>query len=261
VRWKVLERELNDLVGQDHLRDWISDVIESEKIGHAYVFSGTEGMGKKTFATIFAKLCLCNNIKKSKREESSRSSGGDFLESCGFCHSCKTFESGTNPDFYFLIRENKSIGVDDIRKLQENIHIAPMYSERKVYLIPEAELMTDPSQNALLKTLEEPPPNVMIILLTTNMDKFLETISSRVVRKDLKKYTKLEIQGFLNREFSTQENLDFIAGIADGNMGKAIRLMEDQNFMEFREVVFSIILDFNNEKRDSQYNVFKIFRR
>ncbi len=257
MRWKVLKQELKDLVGQVNLRNWISDVVKSKMVGHSYVFFGPLGLGKKTLATIFAKLYLCTNSKEFDTKEISIKKEKDFLETCGFCDSCRTFESGTNPDFYWLTRENKSIGVDDIRRLQENIHIAPMYSQRKVYIIPEGELMTDASQNALLKTLEEPPKNVLILILTTNIDKFLPTLLSRIVRKDMEKYSTIQIQKFLMHKFSNQQNAAFIARIADGNIGKALHLIEDENFLELREAVFDIILGLTDSNQLSNIDFLK----
>ena len=162
-----------DIPGQEHIKDHFQKAISNKKISHAYILSGESGMGHKLLAEAFALTLLC---------ESGRT------VPCLTCHSCKQVLSGNHPDLIYVIHEKPaSIGVDDIRKqINDTIMIRPYSSQYKIYIVDEAEKMTIQAQNALLKTIEEPPSYVIIILLTTNQNTFLPTILSRCIQLKLK---------------------------------------------------------------------------
>ena len=156
------------IVGHDKIKEHLKNAIQMDKISHAYILNGAQGIGKKTIASVFAQAVQCEEGK---------------AEPCGKCHSCIQAQSGNQPDIIWVKHEKPaSIGVEDVRlQINSDILIKPYSSRYKVYIIDEAEKMTVQAQNALLKTIEEPPAYGIIILLTTNADSFLPTILSRYV--------------------------------------------------------------------------------
>ena len=162
-----------DVVGHKDIVKYISSAVENNRVSHAYILNGERGSGKKMLANLFAMTLLCET--------------GDN-EPCGKCHSCKQAESGNHPDIIRVTHEKpNSISVDDIRtQVNNTVDIKPYQGPYKVYIIPQADMMTPQAQNALLKTIEEPPKYAVIILLTSNIGGLLPTIQSRCVRLDLK---------------------------------------------------------------------------
>ncbi len=246
--------EFKDIVGQKRLKLWIQQVIKNDEIGHAYAFSADDGMGKMTIAKVFAKMLLCTDIQEVNGLQNQQGP----IEACGKCRSCKTFESGANPDFYYLQKEKINIGVDDVRILQKNVSVSTMYSKRKVYIIPEAELLTQQAQNALLKIIEEPPVEIVILMLTRNFEMFLQTIQSRVVKKELEKYSKEDIEKYIESRYNEKHRLRFIVKIADGNIGFARKLIEEEDFTLLRESVFDVVMDVLERKNGSNMTLLNL---
>lgn len=216
---------LDQLIGQKTLISQLKNIILSRKVGHAYAFSGPAGMGKRTFALAFAKALLCRGCSPDAP-----------------CLSCRTFEEGTNPDFYEVVTDKQSIGVDAIRDLQEDASNRPTYGERKVYFIDNAEKMTVQAQNCLLKTLEEPPEYVVIILSVTSFDALLPTIQSRTVNFRMHPYSDAEIKEILKPYIAMEQNdLDFILKFSRGIPGHAMHLMEEGTVRDLRNLMFSLL--------------------
>ena len=159
-----------NVVGHKNIIQYISSAVTSGKISHAYILNGDRGSGKKLMAKLFAMSLQCQNRKED----------GD---PCGQCQSCKQAVHGNQPDIIYVTHEKpNSISVDDIRtQVNNDIVIKPYGSPYKVYIIPEADLMTEQAQNALLKTVEEPPEYAVIMLLTENARALLPTVCSRCV--------------------------------------------------------------------------------
>ncbi|MBR6328317.1 MAG: DNA polymerase III subunit delta [Lachnospiraceae bacterium] len=159
-----------DIRGQDSVISQLKKTVETGQISHAYIFNGARGTGKKTAASIFARALLCE-------------AGGS--EPCDRCPSCRQALAGGNPDIKELVHEKANIVVDDIREqINADIITKPFSAARKVYIVPDAHRMNPQAQNALLKTLEEPPSYATIILVTENIDALLPTVRSRCVRRD-----------------------------------------------------------------------------
>jgi len=218
--------EIDNIIGQRDLIAQLKRLLSLNLIGHAYAFSGPAGIGKKTLATAFIKDLLC------------RSSDS---ENCK-CLSCRTFNEGTNPDFYEVISDRKSIGVDTIRDLRDDAAHRPTYGSRKVYLIVDAELMTVHAQNCLLKTLEEPPEYVVIILLTTNFEALLPTIQSRTVNLRMAPYTDDEMKKIICPRYPiSKEELEFILKFSNGIPLNAIRMIEEGKIRDIRSQVFRLL--------------------
>ena len=218
-----------DIPGQEHIKDHFQKAISNKKISHAYILSGESGMGHKLLAEAFALTLLC---------ESGRT------VPCLTCHSCKQVLSGNHPDLIYVIHEKPaSIGVDDIRKqINDTIMIRPYSSEYKIYIVDEAEKMTIQAQNALLKTIEEPPSYVIIILLTTNQNTFLPTILSRCIQLKLKPLKDSIIRDYLINKLSVPETkADIYAAFARGNMGRAVKIAQSEEFKHMYEELLHVL--------------------
>lgn len=218
-----------DIPGQEHIKDHFQKAISNKKISHAYILSGESGMGHKLLAEAFALTLLC---------ESGRT------VPCLTCHSCKQVLSGNHPDLIYVIHEKPaSIGVDDIRKqINDTIMIRPYSSEYKIYIVDEAEKMTIQAQNALLKTIEEPPSYVIIILLTTNQNTFLPTILSRCIQLKLKPLKDSIIRDYLINKLSVPETkADIYAAFARGNMGRAVKIAQSEEFKHMYEELIHVM--------------------
>lgn len=207
-----------DILGHEQVREQLQKAIRHQRVSHAYILSGERGMGKKTLAKAFAMTLLCEK-------------GGD--EPCMVCHSCKQLLSDNHPDVIW-VRHDKpaSIGVDDIRlQVNDTIAIRPYNGSYKIYMIDEAEKMTVQAQNALLKTIEEPPEYAVLMLLTTNSQLFLPTIRSRCMELSLKPLMDRDVAAYLEREMRldpAEAQLD--AAFARGNLGRAREIAGSETF-------------------------------
>ena len=201
-------------------------------MAHAYLIHGEKGTGKKMLAGLFAKTLQCE-------------AGG--TDPCGTCRSCIQCDSGNQPDIIWVTHEKPTvISVDDIREQVNNDIIIKPYSSRyKIYIIPEAELMNPQAQNALLKTIEEPPEYAIIMLLTNNLDKMLPTILSRCITLNLKPVGELDMMEYLSRMGVPQAKAKFCVGFAFGNLGKAVRLATSEEYNEIKHDCVQILKDIN----------------
>jgi DNA polymerase III subunit delta' len=236
----------SSIIGQKEVIGSLQNLILNDRVGHAFIFSGPGGIGKATVAAIFASILLCEK--------------GSPYASCGDCPSCLMFENNTNPDYHTLEPGDSSIGVDEIRELERDIIIRPLYSRRKVYIIFEADKMTVQAQNCLLKTLEEPPRYSVIILLTSNYDALLETIRSRTVKFNFKKNTQEEVKKLLSSQYSNLNmNTDFIASYSDGVIGRALEFVESNDFGSLRNNIINMLLKLSKSRLVDIFDIYDIF--
>lgn len=216
----------HDIIGHDKVKDHLQKAIEYHKVSHAYILAGEEGMGRKTLAKAFAMTLLCEKSDK---------------EPCMQCHACRQTLSGNHPDVIWVTHEKPaSIGVDDIRtQINDTIYIKPYSSSYKIYMVDEAEKMTVQAQNALLKTIEEPPSYAVIILMTTNQEAFLPTILSRCIQLKLRPLKGHVVSDYLSETMGVpEEKANIYAAFARGNLGKAIHLASSEEFaLLFRQVL------------------------
>ena len=216
----------HDIIGHDRVKDHLQKAIEYHKVSHAYILAGEEGMGRKTLAKAFAMTLLCERSDK---------------EPCMQCHACRQILSGNHPDVIWVTHEKPaSIGVDDIRtQINDTIYIKPYSSSYKIYMVDEAEKMTVQAQNALLKTIEEPPSYAVIILMTTNQEVFLPTILSRCIQLNLRPLKNHLVSDYLTETMGVpEEKANIYAAFARGNLGKAIHLASSEEFsLLFRQVL------------------------
>ena len=218
-----------DVVGHKDILKYISSAVENNTVSHAYILNGERGSGKKMLANLFAMTLLCET--------------GDN-EPCGKCHSCKQAESGNHPDIIRVTHEKpNSISVDDIRtQVNNTVDIKPYQGPYKVYIIPQADMMTPQAQNAILKTIEEPPSYAVFLLLTENAETLLPTINSRCVMLKLRNIKDTLIKKYLMENLEIPDyKADMCTAFAQGNMGRAIMLANSDHFNEIREEAVQLL--------------------
>lgn len=218
-----------DVVGHKDILKYISNAVENNRVSHAYILNGERGSGKKMLANLFAMTLLCET--------------GDN-EPCGKCHSCKQAESGNHPDIIRVTHEKpNSISVDDIRtQVNNTVDIKPYQGPYKVYIIPQADMMTPQAQNAILKTIEEPPSYAVFLLLTENAETLLPTINSRCVMLKLRNIKDTLIKKYLMENLEIPDyKADMCTAFAQGNMGRAIMLANSDHFNEIREEAVQLL--------------------
>ena len=218
-----------DVVGHKDILKYISSAVENNRVSHAYILNGERGSGKKMLANLFALTLLCET--------------GDN-EPCGKCHSCKQAESGNHPDIIRVTHEKpNSISVDDIRtQVNNTVDIKPYQGPYKVYIIPQADMMTPQAQNAILKTIEEPPSYAVFLLLTENAETLLPTINSRCVMLKLRNIKDTLIKKYLMENLEIPDyKADMCTAFAQGNMGRAIMLANSDHFNEIREEAVQLL--------------------
>ena len=216
----------HDIIGQEQIKEHLQNAISAKKISHAYIINGEKSSGKEFIARVFAMTLQCEK-------------GG--TEPCQECHSCKQFLSGNHPDVIWVTHEKQaSIGVDDVRiQINDTVSIRPYSSPYKIYLVDEAEKMTVQAQNALLKTIEEPPAYAVLVLITTNPEVFLPTILSRCIQLKLRPLKDSVVSDYLTEKMGVSDGqADIYAAFARGNLGKAIHLASSEEFaLLYREVL------------------------
>lgn len=201
-----------NILGNNRIKNLLKQAIEQNKVSHSYLLVGTMGIGKKMMATQYAKAILCSEQKKP----------------CHTCKSCIEFEGQNNPDFLWIKPEGNSIKIEQIRELQKRIQEKPIISNRKVYIIEDADFMTKEAQNCLLKTLEEPPQFATIILIGSNENAFLTTIKSRCMMLRFNPIENLEIKQYLEENYQMTGISQNMLDMFQGSIGKAIYLKDKQ---------------------------------
>lgn len=209
-------KTFKEVVGQKPIVTTLQNALKDGKIAHAYLFCGPRGTGKTTMARLFAKALNCSK---------------GIGEECNQCENCMDILEGKHPDVYEIDAASNS-GVDNVRKLIEQVSFAPILGRYKVYIIDEVHSMTGAAFNALLKTLEEPPANVVFILATTEPDEVLPTILSRVQRFDFSKVSEqdliMNMKKILEKEGVSyeEEALQIIARLAQGGVRDSLSLLD-----------------------------------
>lgn len=236
--------KFQDIVGQEQITGHLQNAIRMGKVSHAYIIQGEAGSGKKLLADTFATTLQCEE-------------GG--IEPCGHCQSCKQAVSGNHPDIRRVTHEKASIGVDDIRlQLNNDILVKPYSRPYKVYIIDEAEKMTEQAQNAMLKTIEEPPEYAVIILLTVNAKLLLPTILSRCVLLNVRPVARGQITKLLTERHGIAGFMaEVAADFADGVTGKAIAYAGSGEFVELKDEVIRALKRLPSMPADELYKKVK----
>jgi DNA polymerase-3 subunit gamma/tau len=224
MSYQVLARKyrpstFSEVVGQEHILRALENSIQHNKLHQAYMFSGTRGVGKTTIARVFAKCLNCQT--------------GDMPqpEPCNECSACMEIKAGRHIEFLEVDAASRT-GVDDMRELLESVQYKPANARYKIYLIDEVHMLSKSSFNALLKTLEEPPPHVMFLMATTEVEKVPKTVLSRCLQLNLKiipeNQIREHIQSLLDLESITydEESLGLIANSAQGSIRDGLTLLD-----------------------------------
>lgn len=218
-----------DIIGQKQLVEHLQNAISSRKISHAYIINGERSSGKEFIANVFAQALQCE---------------AEGVDPCGECHSCKQAASGNHPDIIKVTHEKpNTIGVEDIRnKINNDIGIKPYSSPYKIYIMNEGEKMTVQAQNALLKTIEEPPAYAVILILTTNLDALLPTVLSRCVVLNMKPVADDLVKKYLMENLKIPEyKADVCVAFARGNVGKAKALAASEEFDNIKNEAVTLL--------------------
>lgn len=201
-----------NILGNDKIKKELIGSINNGKYSHSYLFLGISGIGKKMIAKEFAKMILCDGEEKY----------------CNKCKSCIEFDSGNNPDFAEINPDGNNVKIEQIRELQRKIVEPPIISNKKVYIIDEADSMTKEAQNCLLKTLEEPPEFAVIILIGSNESNFLSTIKSRCTIIKFNSIPSEQVKNYIEKKYDIHPISENIILASEGSIGKAEILKDKQ---------------------------------
>lgn len=221
--------KFQDIIGQEQIKEHLHNALSTGKVSHAYIISGEKSSGKEFIAKIFAMALQCEKGQ---------------AEPCQECRSCRQALSGNHPDIIILTHEKpNTISVDDIRtQVNGDVAIKPYSGSRKVYLMNEAEKMTVQAQNALLKTLEEPPEYAVILLLTSNINALLPTILSRCVILQMRPAADNLVKKYLCEQLQVPDyKAEVCAAFARGNIGKAKALASSEDFENVKSEALSLL--------------------
>ncbi len=221
----------SDIIGQEPIKKYLGNILKEKKISHAYIINGERSAGKEFIAHTFAMALQCENPDEN-------------YNPCHKCHSCKQALSYNQPDIIRITHEKpNTIGVDDIREqINSDIRIKPYNSEYKIYIMNEGEKMTVAAQNALLKTLEEPPAYAVIIILTTNVNTLLATILSRCIVLNMKPVSDELVKNYLTKTLEIPDyKADICVAFARGNIGKARILASSEEFDNIRQEAITLL--------------------
>ncbi len=233
-KWRP--QTFEDVVGQEHITRTLQNAIASGRVGHAFLFIGSRGIGKTTTARILARALNCQAAE------------GPTASPCGACDNCRSIAAGNNIDVIEIDGASNN-GVDDVRQIRENIRLVPSRSRFKVYVIDEVHMLSTSAFNALLKTLEEPPEHAVFILATTEAAKIPATIISRCQRYDFRRIKLADIVALLRRIVEAEgvacrdEALYAIARAADGGARDAQSILEQVISYCGKEIAFQDVFD------------------
>ena len=216
------------IVGNEKVKELLTNMVKSGKILHSYMLIGEEGIGKKEFAKEFAKMVLC--FSKDRKP-------------CDICKSCLEMQEQNHPDFMMIEPDGNNIKIEQIRMFQTKVIEKPIISNHKFYIINDAEKMTTEAQNCLLKTLEEPPEYITIILITSNENKIVNTIRSRCMKIQFLRLKEEEIKKILKEQYQMNVESSSLLNFFEGSLKKAIELKENKELYEKVEEVFTKIED------------------
>lgn len=205
--------------------------VQMNTVRQGYIFDGNDGIGKKTLAREFAQMIFCTDEKKP----------------CGECHNCRMFNAGTHPDFFVM--DESPVKIDSVRRMNDELFVKPLIAEQKVFIVEHADEMNQESQNAFLKSFEEPPSYAVIILITSSAHKLLPTILSRGTRVTFTPFGQGEIERFVGDKYSlTGARANFVARYSAGIVGRAVEICEDEEILKKRDRIINSLAKLSHEK-------------
>jgi DNA polymerase III subunit delta' len=215
--------QFSKVVGQQTVKKLLAEALRSRQFSHAYLFEGPVGLGKEIMAREFAAAILCESDHPP----------------CHECNSCRQVAAGTHQELRWIVPENPekdtSLSVETIRSMIKDVYLKPYTGDWKIYVFPQADIMTPQAQNALLKTLEEPPDHAVMILASAQPEKLLPTVLSRCQRATFRPVSSHDIRNWLlNRYELSEVQASQVAAFANGTPSRAVRLMESDAFRQLR---------------------------
>jgi len=205
-------------IGNEENKKMLISSVKNKNILHSYLFYGTEGIGKKIFAMEFAKMILCNN------------ESGQIP--CNKCKSCDSFDSNNNPDFFIIEPDGNSIKIDQIRAMQKSVIEKPIESNKKVFIIDNADTMTKEAQNCMLKTLEEPQEYIVIILIASNENNILATVKSRCTKVFFKPLDEIELKKYMSENYEDVAFDSSSVSLCNGSIAKAQKIISKSEVLD-----------------------------
>jgi DNA polymerase III subunit delta' len=233
----------SEFVGQPHIVGFLQKALAAGKLNHALLFSGPAGSGKATLALLLAQAVNCTS--------------GEDRVPCGTCLSCRKTASGNHPDVRFIAREGAHIKIEQARTLRQEAALPPYEGQKKVYIVDGAEDMTVPAANSLLKILEDPPPYLLFLLLSSRPRLLLPTLVSRCQVLPFRPVPEEEIASFLLRHTGDMlpgEARTF-ASLAQGSVGKALLLHSDREFIQVREKAAGFLQEIREAGEDGAFDL------
>ncbi len=213
-----------NILGNENIKKYLNTCIKDNNFLHSYLFLGKSGIGKKLFAKELSKKILCVEEKSDECK----------------CKSCLCFDSNNNPDFSIINEEGETIKVEQIRDLIEKVYEKPIISNKKVYIINDSDKMTKEAQNCLLKTLEEPPEYITIILIASNENLVLNTIKSRCSMVKFNNIDENLLKSYIENELKYTNLTENLLNYFDGSIGKAIASQDKiDKFIEIENIIFN----------------------
>jgi len=218
----------SNILAQEHIIEHFRRTLITRHLSHAYIFTGQDGIGKTLFAKEFSKALFCTEGKD---------------DSCNLCHNCVRIEKNHHPDIHWIEieEEAKFLKIDNIRDLQHSVKLSPVESNYKIFIIKEADRMNEAASNCLLKTLEEPPPNTIIVLTANSLASVEETIKSRcqIIRFHPIPTHVIEYQ-LIKRFNADTSKIGWISRFCNGSLGNAFELLEDNFYEKNNDIVSRI---------------------
>lgn len=231
-----------DVKGQDNAIGFLKNSIAGNKISHAYIFAGPSGIGKKLAAVNFAKALNCLGPADGGPCDASTGSAShpELVDGCDACAQCKKIEAFNHPDVLIFspAKEESSLGIEKVRALTKDIGLKPYEGRKKVYILDNADSMTHEAQNALLKTLEEPPSDSVMILIAENANTLFPTIQSRAKKVKFFPLAAEEVKKILMEKYKLdKDNAEVLSRISSGELGKAIKYNAEGFFEKRKRII------------------------
>jgi len=238
--------QFNSVVGQDRVKDYLTKSVKKDNLTHGYIFEGPRNIGKLEIAKVFAQLILCENSKENP---------------CEKCSSCIKANANSHPDIHILKLDENSIKRKDIDELQDSIYIKPYESKKKIYIINDSHKMTVQAANTFLKTLEEPPEDTIIIMITINKDLLLDTIASRCQIINFEMLGHKEVEKILVEDYNiNEEKSKLLAAYSKGNVYKALKILDGEDkTLEYRDEIVDIVEKILEDGKSAVFDYEKYF--
>lgn len=240
---------LNDILGHKKQIEQLKNAVKNNRVPHAYLFSGPDGIGKKKIAEEFIKFLNCADQDRVN------------ILSCENCNSCLRIQNENQPDYFYITDQDGSIKIEQVRNLASSLSFKNVITKYKCVIINNCELITAEGANSLLKIIEEPGENVMFFLITSNENRVLPTIRSRAQKINFQQLSPIELKELGEKNNLFSENMDFLIEFSQGSFGKLSSLVSDNDFLEELQEFRSIFREVNEKPLFQVMHQGKIFEK